>query len=311
MRVLLDTNRASLGVARQPEASRAGRAAIEGADEVYVSAASMWEAGHQGRPRQAAGRCERAGCDSRRERLSRAVRHRGARGVRGEAPASSRRSVRPSAGGAGYDRTACPPHRGRLTGPVHGSRTGGVGIYGTTGRAREAHHRRHRPTQARPGAGLARRARPLPGRRVGHHARRTDDRCGQGAGGQLPDGAVLPVGHGGAHAAHRGDAGPRRLPAPQMGRAWVAGGLGLAVRGRRGDEARGVRRAHLRPVGLHRAQVLASGLQPAGGVGGADAAARGPGLLRRTLRVRRLRYAGGHRSAWTRCGRPAPPASRR
>ena len=72
----------------------------------------------------------------------------------------------------------------------------------------------------------------------------------------------------------------------------LAGGLRLAVRGRRGDEARGVRRAHLRPVGLHRAQVLAAGLQQAGRAGGADAAARGPGLLRRAVRLRRLRHAG-------------------
>jgi PIN domain nuclease of toxin-antitoxin system len=43
MRVLLDTNVLLWAFLDSPKLSRAGRAAIEGADEVYVSAASMWE----------------------------------------------------------------------------------------------------------------------------------------------------------------------------------------------------------------------------------------------------------------------------
>jgi PIN domain nuclease of toxin-antitoxin system len=43
MRVLLDTHVLLWAFLDSPKLSPAGRAAIEGADEVYVSAASMWE----------------------------------------------------------------------------------------------------------------------------------------------------------------------------------------------------------------------------------------------------------------------------
>lgn len=43
MRVLLDTNVLLWTFLDSPKLSPEGRAAIEGADEVYVSAASMWE----------------------------------------------------------------------------------------------------------------------------------------------------------------------------------------------------------------------------------------------------------------------------
>jgi PIN domain nuclease of toxin-antitoxin system len=43
MRVLLDTHVVLWALLDSPKLSPVGRAAIEGADEVYVSAASMWE----------------------------------------------------------------------------------------------------------------------------------------------------------------------------------------------------------------------------------------------------------------------------
>ena len=43
MRVLLDTNVLLWAFLDSPKLSPVGRAAIEGADEVYVSAASIWE----------------------------------------------------------------------------------------------------------------------------------------------------------------------------------------------------------------------------------------------------------------------------
>ena len=56
--------------------------------------------------------------------------------------------------------------------------------------AREAHRRRHRAAQARPGAGLERRSRALPRGAAGHLARRADDGRGAVAGGELPDRAL-------------------------------------------------------------------------------------------------------------------------
>ena len=126
--------------------------------------------------------------------------------------------------------------------------------------------------------------------------------------GQLPDRPLLRFGHGGADAGTRLHARAPRLPAPALGRAWTPRRLRLAVRRRGGHEARGIRRAHLRPLRLHHAQVLAPRLREAGRPGRSSSRARSSGLFWSALRLLSVRHSrrSGSPPGAERSGRGGP-----